>query len=74
MAHPLARAGALDLLEEAVHALRATPPATIVLHWIGSVPFARWACWSFGIACHSRARRMRFAPWRRSHWRYWCCG
>jgi hypothetical protein len=40
MAHPLARAGALDLLEEAVHALRATPPATIVLHWIGSVPFA----------------------------------
>jgi hypothetical protein len=40
MAHPLARAGALDLLEDAVHALRAAPPATIVLHWIGSAPFA----------------------------------
>jgi hypothetical protein len=40
MAHPLARAGALDLLEEAVHALRAAPPATFALHWAGSVPFA----------------------------------
>lgn len=40
MAHPLARAGALDLVEDAVHALRAAPLATIALHWIGSVPFA----------------------------------
>ena len=39
MAHPLVRAGALDLLEEAVHTLRAAPLATIVAHWIGSVPF-----------------------------------
>ena len=29
MAHPLVRAGALDLLEEAVHTLRAAPLATI---------------------------------------------
>jgi hypothetical protein len=40
MAHPLGRAGALDLLEDAVHALRAAPLATIVSHCIGSVPFA----------------------------------
>jgi len=40
MAHPLARAGALDLLEDAVHTLRAAPLATIASHWIGSVPFA----------------------------------
>lgn len=40
MAHPLARAGALDLLEDAVHALRAAPLAAIVCHWIGSAPFA----------------------------------
>jgi len=40
MAHPLARTGALDLLEDAVHALRAAPLATIVSHAIGSVPFA----------------------------------
>jgi len=39
MAHPLARSGALDLLEDAVHALRAAPLATIVSHGIGSVPF-----------------------------------
>src|ERR1019366_7430223 len=39
MAHPLVRAGALDLLEEAVHTLRAAPLATIVANWIGSVPF-----------------------------------
>jgi hypothetical protein len=40
MAHPLARPGALDLLEEAVHALRAAPLATLVCHAIGSAPFA----------------------------------
>ena len=40
MAHSLGRAGALDLLEEAIHALRAAPLATIVTHWIGSIPFA----------------------------------
>jgi len=40
MAHPLARAGALDLLEDAVHALRAAPPATIASHLMGSAPFA----------------------------------
>ena len=39
MAHPLARAGAIDLLEEAVHTLRAAPLSTILAHWIGSVPF-----------------------------------
>jgi hypothetical protein len=36
----LARAGALDLLEDAVHALRAAPLSTIVSHSIGSAPFA----------------------------------
>ena len=40
MAHPLARAGALDLLEDAVHALRAAPLATIACHAIGSATFA----------------------------------
>jgi len=40
MAHPLARPGALDLLEEAVHVLRAAPLGTIVSHSIGSAPFA----------------------------------
>ena len=40
MAHPLARAGALDLLEDAVHALRAAPLATIACHLMGSAPFA----------------------------------
>jgi hypothetical protein len=40
MAYPLARAGVLDLLEEAVHALRAAPLSTVVSHWIGSAPFA----------------------------------
>lgn len=40
MAHPLARAGAIGLLEEAVHALRAAPLATMVSHLIGSAPFA----------------------------------
>jgi len=39
MAHPLAPAGALDLLEDAVHALRAAPVSTLVCHWIGSAPF-----------------------------------
>src|ERR1035441_3846276 len=39
MADPLARAGAIDLLEEAVHTLRAAPLSTILAHWIGSVPF-----------------------------------
>jgi len=36
----LARPGALDLLEEAVHALRAAPLSTIVCHSAGSAPFA----------------------------------
>jgi hypothetical protein len=40
MAFPVARASAIDLLEEAVDALRAAPLATLVYHWIGSVPFA----------------------------------
>jgi hypothetical protein len=40
MASALARAGAIDLLEQAVHTLRAAPLATVVYHWIGSVPFA----------------------------------
>lgn len=40
MAHPLARPGALDILEEAVDALRAAPPATLACHAAGSVPFA----------------------------------
>jgi hypothetical protein len=40
MAYPLARAGAVDLLEEAVNVLRAAPLVTLVYHWIGSVPFA----------------------------------
>ena len=40
MAHPLARTGALDLLEDAVHALRAASLATIVSHGIGTAPFA----------------------------------
>jgi hypothetical protein len=36
----LARPSVLDLLEDAVHALRAAPLGTIVAHWIGSAPFA----------------------------------
>jgi hypothetical protein len=40
MASALARASAIDLLEEAVHTLRAAPLATLVCHWIGSAPFA----------------------------------
>jgi len=36
----LARPGAIDLLEEAVHTLRAAPLSTIACHWIGSAPFA----------------------------------
>lgn len=40
MASALARASAIDLLEQAVHTLRAAPLATVVYHWIGSVPFA----------------------------------
>ncbi|MGA2590598.1 MAG: DUF4129 domain-containing protein [Bryobacteraceae bacterium] len=40
MASALARASAIDLLEQAVHTLRAAPLATLVYHWIGSVPFA----------------------------------
>jgi len=40
MASPLARSSAIDLLEEAVDALRAAPIATLTCHWIGSVPFA----------------------------------
>jgi hypothetical protein len=39
MAHPLARASALDLLEDALHALRAAPLSTIAAHGVGSVPF-----------------------------------
>ena len=39
MAHPLARASALDLLEDAVQALRAAPLSTLVAHAAGSVPF-----------------------------------
>jgi hypothetical protein len=40
MAHSLARPGALDILEEAVDALRAAPLATLACHAAGSVPFA----------------------------------
>ena len=40
MASPLARASVIDLLEEAVHALRAASLGILVYHWIGSVPFA----------------------------------
>ena len=40
MASALARASAIDLLEEAIDTLRAAPLATLVCHWIGSVPFA----------------------------------
>jgi hypothetical protein len=40
MASLVARASAIDLLEEAVDALRAAPLATLVCHSIGSVPFA----------------------------------
>ena len=40
MASPLARGSAIDLLEEAVDALRAAPLATLVCHSIGTVPFA----------------------------------
>jgi hypothetical protein len=40
MAPPLGRASAIDVLEEAVHALRAASLGTLVYHWIGSVPFA----------------------------------
>ena len=40
MASAFARASAIDLLEQAVHTLRAAPLATPVCHWIGSVPFA----------------------------------
>jgi len=40
MASALARASAIDLAEEAAEALRAAPLATLVCHWIGSVPFA----------------------------------
>lgn len=39
MAHPLARPSALDLLEEAVHLLRAAPLSTIGCHLAGSAPF-----------------------------------
>jgi len=40
MASALARASAIDLLEQAVHTLRGAPLSTLVYHWIGSVPFA----------------------------------
>ena len=40
MASAVARPSAIDLLEEAVDTLRAAPLATLVYHWIGSVPFA----------------------------------
>jgi hypothetical protein len=40
MADPLARPSALDLLEEALHALRSAPLSTLVCHSIGSIPFA----------------------------------
>ena len=40
MASALASESAVDLLEEAVHALRAAPLATLACHAIGSVPFA----------------------------------
>ena len=39
MAHALTGQGALDLLEEAVHTLRAMPVSTLACHPIGSVPF-----------------------------------
>src|SRR2546427_2450461 len=40
MASAVTRAGALDLLEDAVHALRQAPLATLLCHWTGSIPFA----------------------------------
>ena len=39
MAHSLARAAALELLEDAVHAIRAAPLATMISHATGSMPF-----------------------------------
>jgi Domain of unknown function (DUF4129) len=40
MAEPLARAGSIRLLEDAVQLLRSAPPATWICTFAGSVPFA----------------------------------
>ncbi len=45
MAEPLNRDGAIPALEDAVRLLRKAPLATLVCHWVGSVPFALLVLW-----------------------------
>lgn len=45
MAEPVARDGAIAALEDAVRLLREAPLATLVCHWVGSVPFALVVLW-----------------------------
>jgi hypothetical protein len=40
MAEPLARRGAVEMLEDGVHLLRQAPPGTLLCYWTGSVPLA----------------------------------
>jgi hypothetical protein len=47
MAEPLARSGAIRVLEEAVSLLRQASPRVLLIHWIGSVPFALALLWSW---------------------------
>ena len=47
MAEPLARSGAIRVLEEAVGLVRQASPRVLLIHWIGSVPFALALLWSW---------------------------
>ena len=40
MAEPLARYGAVEMLEDGVHLLRQAPPGTLLCYWTGGIPLA----------------------------------
>jgi Domain of unknown function (DUF4129) len=43
VAEPLARYGAVEMLEDGVHLLRQAAPGTLLCHWAGSIPLALMA-------------------------------
>ncbi|MBS1854048.1 MAG: DUF4129 domain-containing protein [Acidobacteria bacterium] len=66
MAAPLVRrksagAGALELLERAVHLLRAAPAGTLAWHGAGSLPMAVAAAWFWSEITHPNAAAARLA-------------
>src|ERR1700689_1388516 len=47
MAEPLARSDTIRVLEEAVDLVRQASPRVLLIHWVGSVPFALALLWSW---------------------------